>query len=240
MSKKLSALFMTFLILLVACKEKDELDGLKLLEVDFEAPEIAEVDETVTLKAFVTYGDDPVTDARQMDFEVWERGKRDEGEWIKGKNHKDGTYTAEVTFDRDGIFEMYAHTTAHDLHTMPHREIIVGDGGEYEDIEDDDFLTEGFDLSFFNLEDVKANEEIVLEVHIFIHDEMLESAKVRYEIWSEELPDHHEWIDAEETDPGQYSATYTFPEESTYFIQIHVEDNEDLHEHKTYEIEVSS
>src|SRR5690625_2755133 len=104
----LLVIFVTFFSILSACSEKDELDGLKMLDVKFDVPETAEVNETITLQATVTYGDDPVTDPRQMEFEVWERGQRDDGEYIEAENHGDGTYTTEVTFDHDGIFEMYA------------------------------------------------------------------------------------------------------------------------------------
>lgn len=227
-------MLMMSLFLLVACAD----DELKMLDVEFEVPETAEVDETITLKATVTYGDDPVTDPYQMDFEVWERGNRDAGDWIEANNHKDGTYTTEVTFDHDGIYEMYAHTTAHDLHTMPHREIIVGEGGEYDDLEDG-FITEGFDMKFSDPEEIKTETDTELTVHLFIHDDMLENAEVRYEIWNDDLDDYHKWVDAEEVESGQYTAIYSFPEQGTYQVQVHVEDDEDLHEHKIYEIDVN-
>src|SRR5690625_3165747 len=106
MRRKILFIFFIIIIpLFVACNNKDELDGLKMLDVDFEVPETADVNETITLKATVTYGDEFVTDPRQMDFEIWKRGKQDESEWIEAENHDDDTYTTEISFDHDGIFE---------------------------------------------------------------------------------------------------------------------------------------
>ena len=62
-----------------------------------------------------------------------------------------------------------------------------------------------------------------------------ENLKVRYEIWSD-LSENHEWVDAEEINAGEYEADYTFKEASTYHVQIHVEDDKDLHEHEEHEI----
>lgn len=234
----LLVIFVAFFSILSACSEKDELDGLKMLDVKFDVPETAEVNETITLQATVTYGDDPVTDPRQMEFEVWERGQRDDGEYIEAENHGDGTYTTEVTFDHDGIFEMYAHTTAHGLHTMPFREIIVGEGGDYDDVDEDDFHTEGFDMHFMNPEDAKVDSDTELMVHLMMNEDAFEDAEVRYEIWNYDISDKHDWIDAKETQAGEYVANHVFSETGTYTIQIHVEADDDLHEHKEYEIEV--
>lgn len=45
---------------------------------------------------------------------------------IEGKLDADGVYKAETTFDHDGVYYMYAHTTARGLHIMPKQQIIVG------------------------------------------------------------------------------------------------------------------
>lgn len=235
----------TLLILLFisSCSHQEngnmnDLDGLTVLEVDFDVPETAEVNETITLKATVTYGGEPVTDPRQVDFEIWERGKQDESEWIEAENHGDGTYTTEVTFDRDGIFEMYVHTTAHGLHVMPKREITVGEGGDYDDVDEaNHFHTEEFDLHFMNAQEMVVGEENDLLVHVSLHDEPLTNARVRYEIWRDG-DDKHEWLDAEEIAPGEYVTTHTFKEPGSYQLQIHVEDEQDLHEHVEFSLEV--
>lgn len=118
---------------LAACGDNEAVDELAMLEVEFEIPETLDVGETLKLEAVVTYGEETVTDADEVVFEVWEKDDQDNSEMIEAENNEDGTYTAETSFDDDGIYEMYAHTTARAMHTMPKREVVVGEGGEYED-----------------------------------------------------------------------------------------------------------
>lgn len=109
---------------LAACGGNDGIDELVPLEVEFTVPESAEVGETVELHAFVTYGDEDVTDAKVV-FEIWEVEDRENSVKIDGENHGDGSYTIEYVFEEPGTYEMYAHTDAHDLHTMPKKQVIV-------------------------------------------------------------------------------------------------------------------
>lgn len=121
------------IIVLTACSgNKDEEttnpDELKALEVEFEVPETAEAGETILLKATVTYGDEKVEDADEVNFEYWEGENEDDSTTIESTNNGDGTYTAEVTFESDGVFSIYAHTTARAMHTMPKKTVTVGKG----------------------------------------------------------------------------------------------------------------
>lgn len=120
-------------------ENEEELD---MLEVDFDVPEEAEAGDTVTLEATVAYGDEPVSDASDMEFEVYELGEKEDSDMIDGESDEDGIYTADYTFEEDGVYEMYAHTTAEGMHTMPKERIIVGDASEddydEEDIEADE------------------------------------------------------------------------------------------------------
>lgn len=117
---------------LVACgdDEVDQDDELLMLEVDFEPEATANVGDTVELVATVTYGDEHVTDADEMEFEYWiGDGEEDPDErdstFVDATNNDDGTYSIEVTFDEPGEYWIYAHTTARGLHTMPLRSITV-------------------------------------------------------------------------------------------------------------------
>jgi len=249
-------LFFTMLVIagiLIACSndqtnEVEDDDGeLKELEVDFDVPESADPGDTIELKASVTYGDEPVSDADEVLFEVWESGHQDDGEKIEAENQEDGTYTLEYTFEEEAVYEMYAHTTAEGLHTMPKKEIIVGDA-EAEEKEDESadendheeahFHTEGFDMQFDDSATFSADDEGELTTDITMDEEALEALNVRYEIWPSEDEDDIEWVDAEEVDTGEYTGNYTFPESGTYDIQIHVKDDDDLHEHIIETIEV--
>jgi len=102
-------------------------DDLKNLEVAFNLPETADVGEEVTLEAHVTYGDEKVDDADEVQFEYWKKGDDDNSVKVDADNNGDGTYTKTVTFEEDAIYEIYAHTTARQMHTMPKKSIEVGD-----------------------------------------------------------------------------------------------------------------
>lgn len=250
MRNKFWLIILTFaIVLLVACGDNkdlnnnlnNDLDGLAELNVEFEVPEILAVGETLVLEAVVTYGDELVEDADEVVFEVWEKGKKDDSDHLDSENNGDGTYIAEVTFDEDGIYEMYAHTTARGIHYMPKREVIVGEGGDYDEEHDEhhSFQTDGFDMHFMEPESPTVDEEIELMTHLMLDEEAFEDLHVRYEIWNDDVPETKDWLDVEETAAGEYTTTYTFAEPGVYNIQIHVEDDEDLHEHVEYEIEVS-
>ena len=120
-------------VLAVGCgAEDDSVDTLGNGEVPVEiivevlTPEKLNVGEATTLEVKVTQGGEVVNDADSVDFEVWESGLRDEGTMIDGEFTEDGVYTAEYTFDHDGVYYMYAHTTARGMHVMPKQQFIVG------------------------------------------------------------------------------------------------------------------
>ncbi len=247
MKKWMLSLFVFILIgsLLIACNKENENSSdndeeLFMLEVDFEVPEHADVGETFEIKATVTYGDEMVKDAHEVVFEVWEKNDKENSEMIDAINHEDGTYTTELTFDSDGIYEMFAHTTAKDQHTMPKREVVIGEGGEYDDSSEDHdghFHTEGFDMHFEEPKEIKSGELIEFQVHLMLDNDALQEANVRYEIWSDDESEH-EWVDADEVTAGNYAGEYEFSSPGKYHIQIHVRDDDDLHEHSEYELDV--
>ena len=96
------------------------------VKVDITTPAKVEANKEVELTAHVTQGGENVDDADEVKFEVWESGVREDGQMIEGKLDKDGIYKATTKFDQDGVYYMYAHTTARGLHTMPKQKIIVG------------------------------------------------------------------------------------------------------------------
>ncbi len=209
--------------------------------VDLTVTEKVEVGGTVNMAAVVTHGDEKVADADEVLFEFWEEGEKDESVKIESVNEKDGSYTAETTFDHDGLFHVQVHVTARGLHTMPVKEVIVGSGAqsvEEHENEEHGEPVEGFAMHFVEPENVKTGNKVGLVVHLQISGEPLENARVRYEIWNEANPDKHDWITATEPVAGEYAYTYAFEEAGTYSVQIHVEDDKDLHEHEVYTVVV--
>lgn len=53
-----------------------------------------------------------------------------------------------------------------------------------------------------------------------------------------ENEDERKWIDASETKAGEYTGAHTFDEAGAYTINIHVKDDENLHEHQDFTFEV--
>lgn len=236
-------LFIGILGTMVACSKTEEIPTeaapLEPLVVDLTVTESVDIGETVKMEAVVTQGDEKIEDADEVIYEIWEEGKQDEGEKIDSVNEEEGLYTAETSFDREGTYHIQVHVTAIGMHTMPKETVIVGGGGNYEEAEGHDHHeTEGFSMHFKGLDTVVAGTEKELVVHLELDAEPFEDASVRYEIWSEGNPDKHDWIDAEELTSGEYSSSYTFKEVDTYTIVIHVEDDEELHEHEEHEINV--
>jgi len=107
-------------------KEPVDIAALEV-KVHILTPEEVAVNETVELAAHVSQNNEDVNDAQTVEFEVWESGYRDEAKKIEGKLDADGVYKATTTFDHDGVYYMYAHTTARGSHVMPKQQIIVGE-----------------------------------------------------------------------------------------------------------------
>jgi hypothetical protein len=127
-----------FAAVLTACtqdkkEENTDEDALKWVEVDVSiSPEKPQPNEPVTFKAKVTYGDEVVTDADEVTFEIW-RAKDDKHEKIEVKKATKGVYQIEKTFDVEGTYYVIAHVTAEGMHNMPKKEFVVGTPSEPED-----------------------------------------------------------------------------------------------------------
>lgn len=112
--------------LLLAClvggcgQQKDnEEDVVKFLDVQFAAPENVMMNEPVALQAKVTYGDEAVTDADEMKFEIWYEDDQEHSETVEGVHTDNGLYEVEKTFTKKGTYHAYAHVTAESMHSMP-------------------------------------------------------------------------------------------------------------------------
>lgn len=230
-------------------KEKPKTVQKKIepLEAALEVPEKAAVNENITMKATVSQGDEKVADADEVKFEVWEEGKKEESKMIEAKNNKDGSYEAATAFDHDGLFTVQVHVQARDLHTMPLKAVTVGKGaneanhdhGKEAGHNHHGEHAEGFAMHFMNPENVKTKSPASLTVHLEMKEAPLEKAQVRYEIWNKANPDKHDWVDAKEIKPGEYSGSYTFAAAGAFTVQVHVENKEGLHEHEEHQVEVA-
>lgn len=150
-------------LLLFGCAEEAYIDtndgpidaASLMVEVEILTPEEVAVNESVELLAQLTQAGEPVDDAEIVQFEVWESGYRDKGQIIDGDPTGDGLYRAEITFDHDGVFYVYAHSTARGLHVMPKQQIVVGNPDMSTVIEDHS------DASMDHLESFQSLDEPV-------------------------------------------------------------------------------
>ncbi|MEN1967110.1 FixH family protein [Lentibacillus sp. N15] len=128
MKKFVLMMVLLAMVILAACsndEDSSDSDEVKMLDPDFSVPATAKVGEPVEFKVTVTYGGEKETDADKVVFEYWEKDKEDDSTKVDAKNNQDGTYTAEITFEKPGEYEMYSHIDAEGLHTMPKKSMVV-------------------------------------------------------------------------------------------------------------------
>lgn len=135
MKKMIFALLVLLLgvgILTACSQDEDEVEPL-FIEVDLSiSPEKGEVHEPVTFEAKVTYGEENVTDADEVLFEIW-RAHDENHEKIEVKHAEDGIYRLEQTFEQEGTYYIISHVTARDMHNMPKKEFVIGEPSEPEE-----------------------------------------------------------------------------------------------------------
>ncbi|GGF24503.1 hypothetical protein GCM10010954_24250 [Halobacillus andaensis] len=224
--------------------EEDEEIVQPEVEVVFE-DEPLPVGEETSIQAIVTANNDPITDADYVEFEIWNDAQgEDESETIEAEHQEEGLYEINYSFDEDGTYQVIAHTQARNVHTMPQVEVQVGEeqSSHEHDMEEEsrhDHDEKEFTVHFMKDEDFSSNEDSELMTHIEQDGEPFEEGEVSFEISSNQL-DKHEFIDAEEVEPGAYRAAFEFPSTGDYLINVHYEKpEEDIHGHKEEEIIVN-
>ncbi|MDV6377977.1 FixH family protein [Sporosarcina sp. GW1-11] len=236
--------------LLAACGQEDDVPTEAALpepiEVELTVPETAEVMEPVTLTTLVTQGEEKVEDATEVEYEIWQEGKKEDSIHIDTSNDKGGLYSATTTFENDGVYHVQVHVTAREMHVMPEKkiqigEVVVGDDAEGHESHEatdghhDHGSTEGLSIHFVQPEEAKADTGTELMTHVQLEGKALENTKVRYEIT--DPVNGIQWVETEETKPGEYTGNHSFAEVGTYKVTIHIE-NDTIHEHEEHTVEV--
>ncbi|UOQ92555.1 FixH family protein [Halobacillus shinanisalinarum] len=225
-------MFSALIIILAACGSSSESEEsnasenkepvMTEVEVKFEKEPLPVKEETV-IKAVVTQGEEKVTDADSVEFEIWHnQAGQEKSDTIKAEHAEDGVYKAAYSFNKPGTYQVIAHTQARSMHVMPQVEVKVrGDETAQEesghDHEKDDHASEQdshghstFMVHFMKDQEFKAAEGSTLAAHINHKEKPFKGAMVKFEISSAQLH-KHEFISAKETNPGEYTADYTFP-----------------------------
>jgi hypothetical protein len=256
---------MCFVILAACGKDEsnengDNSDLPKMVEVEIQVePELNQIipNETFTISAKVTQGEENVNDAEEVRFEFWKKGASDEEhEMIDGEFQADGIYSIEKMVEEPGVYYVISHVTARDMHTMPKKELVIGeveepsteeesaDGeqgnteedtdhshgeGNEESSHDGDHASSGVMLHIMVDSTVEKNKEISLVGHIQQEEQPVSEAEVEFEVWKEGA-DKHDFIPADEGVLGEYTAKYTFAEAGDYHLKLHFV-KDDLHDH---------
>lgn len=247
--KRFAMLFMSTAIIgaLAGCGQDDVPTDAAIpepIEVDLTVPEQGNSNESVTITTHVTQDGENVEDASEVEYEIWEEGKKEDSIHVETSNDKEGIYSAETTFETDGMYHVQVHVTARDMHIMPEKIIQIGEAAnqpdEHASAQDGEHdghegVVKGLSLHFVQPKEATASTDTELMTHAQIDSEAIEDAQVRYEVVAADK--ETTWVDTEETTPGEYTANYQFPKAGSYQVIIHIE-NEDIHDHEEYTVEV--
>lgn len=106
-------------------KEEDQLPQMLDVKVKTDPDELS-AGKTTQVGAIVTQGEEKVSDADEVLFEIWKEGASEEDHIKKEAERKeDGKYAIDYTFDEKGKYFIIAHVTARDLHNMPKVDVNV-------------------------------------------------------------------------------------------------------------------
>ncbi|MFC5732848.1 FixH family protein [Cytobacillus gottheilii] len=108
------------------------------VEASLDVPESAELGEEVSFTVTVMQGSEPVDDADEVVFEIWQGEDREQSEEIEAVSEGDGKYTVQKAFAEDGVYSVQSHVTARDLHTMPKKTITVGNAADADQTEQEE------------------------------------------------------------------------------------------------------
>lgn len=239
------------IFILAGCGQNDNGAGEEgvpeIIEAVLDVPENGNTGEEIQLSVTVKQGEEMVEDANEVVFEVWQEGKKEEGEMIEASHEEKGKYVAAKTFETDGLYHVQSHVTAREMHTMPKKTITIGNVEEaehgHEEAENEghdhshDHAHGSVEMTFETApEQVKANEDTTIAVSLTYDGKPLEAARTRLEMKGPKSEVN--WLNLQEEDAGKYSSAYQFTEAGDYTIVIHVENDDGIHEHESVEMKV--
>jgi hypothetical protein len=244
-------LFILLSIFLVGCGTQENegnstngsnnVDIPEIIEVTIKVPQKIELNQEINIQSVVTQGDETVSDASEVVFEVWESGS-DDHEMIDASNEGNGVYSINKTFIKEGIYYVVSHVTARDMHSMPKEEIVVGqpvlDENNHstsdeskESGEEAHHQGHGVTINFSKDETIQAGKDTTLTSTIQEEEQPLTDANVQFEVWRENTGENkRDYIQAEELEEGKYQVEVNLKESGKYLITIHVKKGK-FHDH---------
>ncbi len=139
--RTIGLLTMLLAVAIAGCSQKQpELPTGQMIEVKLEVKpsEQLEPGQEATIQATISLEGKPVTEADEVEFEVYEAGLMDQSETIAGEHIGEGVYTIQKTFEKPSVYYVISHVTVGAMHHMPKQKIIVGSPENLEALEQQD------------------------------------------------------------------------------------------------------
>lgn len=132
MKKLLTLTLLAASLALSACSQTANTSGgtkqesAEELTVTIMAPEKVPLNQETVLKVEVKQGQEPVKDAGDIQFEIWNVKNVDTAVNVVAAYEDKGVYSVKNTFKEDGIYFVRTHVIARNQHIMPKQRIIAG------------------------------------------------------------------------------------------------------------------
>jgi len=243
-------------VMLTACGTTNEHDGRnqKLgnssepVKVEFiSASDTLEPNQEAKIQVKVTQGVNIVADADEVVFEIRKEGNKEGAEKIPGHHEGNGIYSMTYFFPDTGNYEVIAHVTARGMHTMPQQTFHVGgeqkeNGHQYAGDHEAEVQKEHHHgdgdllIDFMKPDNIQANQEVGLIVHLQKANQPFTGAQVTFEYWIDGEK-KHTYLETTEVEPGKYQAKVAFEKPASFQVTIHVKKDE-LHTHQESTIQV--
>ncbi|NEU32608.1 hypothetical protein GN156_17950 [bacterium LRH843] len=240
MKKKLVMIAAGCVLMLAACGKTGEdqpgeniVDEMTPIEVELDVPETADVNEEVMLKTTVTHGDDIVTDANEVVYEIWLEGQKEQGEMIEAVSQEENVYLLPHSFEEAGLYNVQTHVTARSMHRMPTAQIRVGDVEEEVQVHEGDGEHAHHEHSVAVV-DAKV-EDNRIAIHVELDGTAYTGGEVTLEMW-QEGDEKHQWVDVTEVGDGEFEVQNIEDFSGTYSVVVHITD-EHVHEHVEVSLE---
>lgn len=130
--KRTLLLLISSLFLAAACSRAEShsahtIDVSHPIEAEIKIePEQIKAGDSATFSVTVKQADEPVDDANEVKFEIWQKGQ-DDHEFISAENKGSGVYAIEKKFAQAGVYYVMHHVTARDFHSMKKSQFTVAD-----------------------------------------------------------------------------------------------------------------
>ncbi|MFD2705974.1 FixH family protein [Salibacterium lacus] len=202
------------------------------IEVEPDMPENPEPGTEVELAASVTQGEESVTDADEVRFEIWKDGGKEKSEEILSENRDENRYSIPYTFEEEGLYHVTSHVTARDMHNMPTTEVTVGNAeaqGEKSGENADTGESGQLDITV-QPQDLTVGQPSDVSVEVQHAGEALPGADVTFELQQPQGSTSVQ-LETNESGTGVYTGTHIFESAGDYTLTVHAQTEDGLHEH---------